>query len=740
MKQLYILTAILLTYVSSIFGQSEITCDNFQIEIRNPRDGNCEAAAGIVDVVIMGGSSDFFIEWTGETSGDIQISGRWFTIRRLPIGEYEVKVTDRNDCERTATFSVDSSTPCDAEEEEINCDELSIQVTSEKAICGNDGKIDIAVENGKPPYVYIWNDEWTGGNRQSFITHQSSFQIDSLWADIYYLTVVDDNACYKTDVEWVTLDSEDFSIEHTIEKRPSCDGLADGELRLEIMQSVEDSVFIKWEGSSSGQQVADSSVVHLSNLAAGDYTVTVTTQSGCQRRFDVSLHPFSFEAKIWQRTNCEQQLGTILINLINFSNASSDYTLKWFGPVSGEMSALTNTYGSTLLDSLPFGQYTLQVVNDNNCMVEQLFDFADYERCGTCADFRVWASSDILTSHFTFDGGVSPYEISYTAPNVDSDTIIIDGCEFDLIYPEAGSYQVKVVDANACEWERTITIRDQPEQSCLNFYVPIEEIECNDGKGNIPLIIRGGSGYYRIVLEGRADYTIRDSVFIYEDVQFANSRSYLTIVHDLITGCRQSFDIPIVECDCATSTVSVAETLPSENRDGQMKLLLEGTPFDSIHLSLYPSFRAPSPQAIRLDEMGRASVTFDSLYSLTYALQMVDADGCHTIRYIDISQKCASEERVISPTIANQSTPFQKKGSRVSISPNPTRGMVKVHIDQLEVDSFQIYIYNLNGALVKQSKGYNGMEQNVGDLANGLYLVQIKTLQAIYTTRLIIAR
>jgi hypothetical protein len=53
--------------------------------MRNPRDGDCEATTGVVDVVIQGGISDFLIEWSGAVNDDIQIEGRWFTIRELAV-------------------------------------------------------------------------------------------------------------------------------------------------------------------------------------------------------------------------------------------------------------------------------------------------------------------------------------------------------------------------------------------------------------------------------------------------------------------------------------------------------------------------------------------------------------------------------------------------------------------------------------------------------------------------------
>lgn len=71
--------------------------------------------------------------------------------------------------------------------------------------------------------------------------------------------------------------------------------------------------------------------------------------------------------------------------------------------------------------------------------------------------------------------------------------------------------------------------------------------------------------------------------------------------------------------------------------------------------------------------------------------------------------------------------------SFVSVSPNPTNDYINLQFSSLA--PFEVYIYNLQGAIVR--KITNEKIINVGNLANGIYLLNIKSKNNTLTYKLL---
>jgi plastocyanin len=78
--------------------------------------------------------------------------------------------------------------------------------------------------------------------------------------------------------------------------------------------------------------------------------------------------------------------------------------------------------------------------------------------------------------------------------------------------------------------------------------------------------------------------------------------------------------------------------------------------------------------------------------------------------------------------------------TNVFISPNPATGMINIPVSGSAI----VELYNINGSLVRQlqpvSGALNGQAYRVDDIAEGTYLVRIRTAEAVITEKLIIAR
>jgi hypothetical protein len=88
------------------------------------------------------------------------------------------------------------------------------------------------------------------------------------------------------------------------------------------------------------------------------------------------------------------------------------------------------------------------------------------------------------------------------------------------------------------------------------------------------------------------------------------------------------------------------------------------------------------------------------------------------------------------------STPEQTvKNALFSLYPNPAFDIITLNIDNRNNDDLTLNIFNLIGALVKSEKFKQNQQQiNVGDLGNGIYMVEIKSKEWTEKKKLIIQR
>ncbi|MCS7085861.1 MAG: hypothetical protein NZ534_07295, partial [Bacteroidia bacterium] len=128
---------------------------------------------GAIALTVTAGTPPYEYSWTGPGgySNDVpNISG-------LEPGVYTVVVTDFNECQTTASFTVTEPAPIS----------FSFVVSNQVCANENDGAINATVSGGTPPYSYLWS----GPNGYSANTED----IEDLAPGEYTLTVTDNNGC-----------------------------------------------------------------------------------------------------------------------------------------------------------------------------------------------------------------------------------------------------------------------------------------------------------------------------------------------------------------------------------------------------------------------------------------------------------------------------------------------------------------------------------------------------------------
>ena len=130
-----------------------------------------------VFTLVYGGTPPYSLLWThsGETT---------LNIENVPptIVPYILSVTDANGCQRNQLLTIDP------------VQSLQSFMSVENVICKDDnsGEARVFIENGTPPFIFIWN---TG---EQFLDNQSS-KIENLYPGTYSVSVTDTMGCTISD-------------------------------------------------------------------------------------------------------------------------------------------------------------------------------------------------------------------------------------------------------------------------------------------------------------------------------------------------------------------------------------------------------------------------------------------------------------------------------------------------------------------------------------------------------------
>lgn len=209
--------------------------------------GECD---GTIEVMAEGGTGAFTYTWSGGLSGGNTPSA-------VCAGTYMVTATDANNCE--ATFMLDVGEP-----EEFIATATQVQAVS--CFEGSDGQA--TVETNGNPIAYEWDN------------NEDEQTISDLSAGFYTVTVTNDDGCQAVATIEITEPNAPVEVSIELVSSISCNGETDGGLSANVT-GPGTSFTYNWS-SGSTQAFAD-------NLGAGDYTLTVMNENGCEATASFTL-------------------------------------------------------------------------------------------------------------------------------------------------------------------------------------------------------------------------------------------------------------------------------------------------------------------------------------------------------------------------------------------------------------------------------------------------------------------
>ncbi|MEM6964909.1 MAG: proprotein convertase P-domain-containing protein [Bacteroidota bacterium] len=554
----------------------------------SPTDVNC---FGDVDGVAMamptGGTMPYTYQWNTLPGQTTQ------TATSLPFGNYTVTVTDFNGCTIIETTNIQqpsSAVTASAVQTFVGC-------------FGENGSVATVTAAGGTGQDYLY--EWSNGN--------TSDLAENLSAQDYIVTVTDGNGCTAETALTVT-ELEEITI-NIIQSEPSCNGNSDGQLGVNIVTGGVGGGDLNNYTYSWNNNI---NTIANNNLAAGEYTITVSDAQGCSSQATAALvEPLAIAANadIQDPTCFEGADGQIALTV----GGAQIATYEW--------DANANNQTTATATNLAFGNYLVTITDINDCSVISSFSVGQPSEIQVAF---VTTESDCFgeeegTISTTLTGGLPNYTFAWTnndtTENFSSNEVNLD----DLV---ASLYTVTITDANGCVVVDSVQVESPPP---LWADLQSDSVTCfGDQDGALFVDGQGGTAPYQYSFAG-GDYSAA-STFLGLEVG-----SYPINVRDR-NGCEAFFDVfvggpePIVvdlgediNIDLGQPANIASTVTPSDN------YFYTWSPTDSLNCTDCPN-----------------TVAIGLLFPTTYRLVVENEFGCKGEDFVTVFIN--KDRRVFVPT------------------------------------------------------------------------------------------
>lgn len=416
---------------------------------------------GSIDVTASNGSAPYQFSWSNGSNSEDQTN--------LGAGTYTVNVTDGSGCTVTASYTL--TQPASA---------VTLTTSSTPALCGaTDGSVSVNASGGTGSYTYLWNPGAGNTATQS-----------NVGAGAYTVTVTDGNGCSATEVSTVTSSSA-VSITSSSIIDVTCQGGSDGSISVAAGGGVFPYSY-SWSNGSVNSAIT--------NLAAGNYTVTVTDDAGCSSTGVFTVNTGSPPPAI--DFNGDVLTGCV-IHCVSFdipgtipvSNlASFNWTVD--GINTGTNSTMNHCFNAP-------GQYDvgLTVVDSNGCtntvVKPNYIDVQDYPVAEFTTDKLIYMLSD--ASVHVIDQSYNATTLNW---NMSDGTTYTGLTDFNHSYVDTGTFCIQLIASSAIGCSDTV-------EHCIMiagesyFYIPNSFTPNGDGLNDNFYPVASGIKKYSMMVFNR---------------------------------------------------------------------------------------------------------------------------------------------------------------------------------------------------------------------------------------------
>lgn len=284
---------------------------------------------GMVSFFVENGFPPYAYQWSNASNtlngnGVIADENIDVFLNDLPAGIYDITVTDNI---MDTIFAANVSSP-----DELIINDLGQSNVSCFDAC--DGELAIEIQGGTPPYTFAWNNGETGGVLQN------------LCAGIYTITVLDSNNCEAISSYTITQPDE-FIATTSIVQDVTCFQGTDGSAT--VSTNGNPTIWLWNTGDNT---------TTIDNQIAGNYSVTVTNEDGCEDVANITIAEPSAPVAV-----------TLEIIEVIICNGAADATIR--SNVTGPGTTFTYTWSNgetaNTAEHLTAGTYSVTVENESGC-------------------------------------------------------------------------------------------------------------------------------------------------------------------------------------------------------------------------------------------------------------------------------------------------------------------------------------------------------------------------------------
>jgi len=580
-------------------------------------------ATGSIDLNVSGGTAGYTYSWTASSGGSVP-SGQANSqdLTGIVAGNYSVVATDANGC--TSTNSTTVSQPSSA---------ISSSKTQLNVDCfGNStGSIDLTVSGGTTGYTYSWSAS-SGGIVPSGQTN--SQDLTGLKPGVYNVTITDASSCSASNSATITQPSSALASTKT-QTDVSCFGNSSGAIDLTVTGGTTAYSYL-WTATGTGViPSGQSGNQDLTNLVAGNYSVTITDANGCKTTNSATItQPSAALAASKTQVNVlcfGNSTGSIDLTV---SGGTTAYSYAW--TASGGGSVPTGQSGNQDLTGLVAGNYSAVVTDAKGCTTTNNTTIsqpsAALQTSRTQVNVLCFGNST-GSIDLTVSGGTTGYTYSWTAS---SGGTIPSGQanNQDLTGLTSGVYTVSVTDGNGCKSTNNTTIT-QPSAALTSSKTQVNVLCNGNSTGSIDLTVSGGTTAYSYSWTASGGGSVPSGQSGNQDLS------------GLVAG---TYNVTVTDANGCTTTNSANITQPSaplQNSKTQINVLCFGNATGSIDLSVSGgttaysySWTASGGGSIPSGQAGNQDLS--GLVAGTYNVVVTDANGCTSNNSAIISQPSAA--------------------------------------------------------------------------------------------------
>lgn len=503
----------------------------------------------------------------------------------------------------------------------------------------NDGQISVFVTGGTPDcnlfapycYNYDWITDCSEIDPSQFGNDPNAPNAENLPGGTYGVNVYDANGCLATTC--LDLIEPDSIQSPAIIENIDCDNTT-GCITPNLTGGSGLYIVYEWTGDIGSNSPNANT---LCNLAAGNYSLTVTDSNNCQDTFEYEITEIpQLEANIISTTDascygfCD---GEVQIDLVG-GEAPMSCTLSG-GSLSTPITIFDLAAGVSTFTDLCAGDYTMVHEDANGCTANSNFVIGQpdsltinllsiIQEATQIFDLQCIGDSSGAVDA-TINGGTAPYNFTWS-----NELLEILSLEEDIDSLKAGTYCLNVVDDHGCTAQSCITLTEPSEPlvvtSEVSIYNEVYNVSCYDATdGSIDITVSGGVPGY--TFEWNGDGTVDGQ----EDQNDIGAGTYDVLVIDA-NFCTTLLEFELLEPTpiVVDATISVFDggfnVSCNGVCDGTISAVISGGNPDYTY-----SWTGPNG-------FTSTELELNNLCSGTYNITVTDANNCSIVQSFVLTQ------------------------------------------------------------------------------------------------------